>query len=79
MRTKEDDIMKLKNNQWKWDRWLEQVQIRTLQNWTQTGWEVVSIDQAVHSRVLQEFKQEHKCIGYGDEFEGKPRNAGLHN
>ena len=61
MEAKERQILLIENRGWRWERWLEQVQIRTLPTFTRTGWSVVDMDEAVHSDVLKYFKKLHVC------------------
>jgi hypothetical protein len=60
MKNKEDKLMELTDHGWKWERWLEQVQIRNLKNFTATGWHVAKLNPELHSRVSAFFKNNYE-------------------
>ena len=70
MLNKEKAIMTIENMGWRWERWLEQVQIRTLPNFTHSGWDVVKMDADVHRDVVKLFEENHMCE---DTMKPKPR------
>jgi len=49
--------MQEKDSNKRWEFWLEQAQIRTLQNFTETGWAMGHMDEELHSRVLKHFRE----------------------
>jgi hypothetical protein len=68
MNQKEETILKIKEIGWRWERWLEQVQIRTLPAFTHSGWKVVKMDESVHDKVSKVFTKEHVCEKDVDAF-----------
>ena len=57
---KEESLMEISDMQWRWERWLEQVQIRNTVNFTETGWALGAMPRDVHNQVLNHFKVAHK-------------------
>eukprot|EP00937_MAST-01D_sp_MAST-1D-sp2_P007166 g7166.t1 len=68
-RRKEAKLMQIDQNDWRWERWLEQVQIRTLTNFTETGWAMGRMPAEVHEQALAHFRREHRD-GQGGYDEG---------
>jgi hypothetical protein len=52
---KERRLMAIDDAEWRWERWLEQVQIRTLRNWTATGWGLSEMPEQTHNKVKAYF------------------------
>ena len=48
MARKEDAVAHIEDTQWRWERWLELVQIRTLPAFTSTGWGLGDMPADVH-------------------------------
>lgn len=59
MRHKERRLMAIGEHKWRWERWLEQVQIRNLRNWTASGWALDEMPQPTHDKVLKHFQDNH--------------------
>jgi len=53
MRAKERNISLITERDWKWERWLEQAQIRILKNFTKNGWGIGHMPADIHRRVLK--------------------------
>lgn len=53
---KEAGIMGIPDTPWRWERWLEQVQIRQLVNFTERGWAMGSLSPDTHETVLKQFQ-----------------------
>eukprot|EP00928_Gymnodinium_smaydae_P002603 TRINITY_DN10933_c0_g2_i1.p2 TRINITY_DN10933_c0_g2~~TRINITY_DN10933_c0_g2_i1.p2 ORF type:complete len:335 (-),score=70.13 TRINITY_DN10933_c0_g2_i1:96-1049(-) len=56
-RNKEAGLMELTNPTHRWEFWLEQAQIRTLKNFTATGWAMGKMPGKVHKRVQEFFRE----------------------
>ena len=63
MARKERGVARLEDTQWRWERWLELVQIRTVPAFTRTGWGLGDMPADVHADVLAHFRQEHADAG----------------
>ena len=50
---KEQALMDIEDRAWRTTRWLEQVQIRTIPQFTRRGYSVVDMPPAIHSKVQQ--------------------------
>ena len=57
---KEARLMDIEDMQWRWERWLEQVQIRNTVNYTETGWALGEMPRHVHNEVLNHFRVAHQ-------------------
>ena len=54
----------------RWERWLEQVQIRTVPAFTRTGWGLARLPDSLHQDVLSAFRSEHEASGLDSNPEG---------
>ena len=63
MARKEAAVAAIEDTQWRWERWLEIVQIRTVPAFTRTGWGLGDMPADVHADVLAHFRQEHADAG----------------
>lgn len=63
MAQKEDAVARIEDTQWRWERWLELVQIRTLPTFTKTGWGIGDMPADVHAAVLAHVRREHANAG----------------
>eukprot|EP00936_MAST-01D_sp_MAST-1D-sp1_P000481 g481.t1 len=54
----------------RWERWLEQVQIRTVPAFTQKGWGLSHLPEKLHEDVLKAFRSEHEAAGLDSNAEG---------
>jgi len=60
LRRKEVAINATIDSTLRWEKWLEQVQIAALVNWTVTGWGLGWMPTDLHQDVLTHFRKEHK-------------------
>jgi hypothetical protein len=57
---KERRLMAIEDPSWRWERWLEQVQIRNLRNWTDTGWALDDMTKKTHKKLLKYYQKNHE-------------------
>jgi hypothetical protein len=63
---KERRLMAITDDGWRWERWLEQVQIRNLRNWTASGWDLTDMPAATHEKALKFYQEnKHKAFDEG--------------